>query len=430
GYTWFNDGNRIQKGDRFDNMTVGKDTWDGLTQHLNLTNSDSPITLPQDSTVQITGDLYFKVLNTQNLSYYPYFNRPRKVNTIDITDDGSKLSLDISVNESLPVNVNITEMPDLTPGMSSDLLGFKSMNRLMDINLSGGIRDHLEWVKFRIYYTQEELVSSGLDEASLKLLWYNETSGKWEIIPQQGVDTADTGAYAGYVWANLTHLSTFALVGSYPAPTPTTTSPPSGSSGGGGGGGASGEDYANIEIKEKYDLHIFKDKVTSYKFTSKKNPILFINITGNTSAGEVTATVEMLRNTSSLVKSSPHGIVYKNINIWVGTSGFAVPRNIKEAVIGFRVENSWLNNSKLAGSDIKMVRWDGNGWITLETTEKSRDSTYTYYEAKTDSFSSFAIAGFRDSITTAAPSEANMKQAEAIAPAQTEDQTKKAAGFG
>jgi len=218
----------------------------------------------------------------------------------------------------------------------------------------------------------------------------------------------------------------------YSASLQTSSSGSSGSSGG-GGGGASGESYANIEIKEKYDLHIFKDKVTSYKFTNKSNPILFVNITGNTSAGDVTAAVEVLRNTSSLVKSPPQGVVYRNVNIWVGTSGFAVPRNIKEAVIGFRVENSWLNNSKLAGSDSKMVKWDGNGWITLETTEKSRDSTYTYYEAKTDSFSSFAIAGFKDSITTAAPAEANITkstvQAEAIDPAQTEDQTKKAAGF-
>ncbi len=225
-----------------------------------------------------------------------------------------------------------------------------------------------------------------------------------------------------------------------PTPTPTesgnggsSSSGSSGSSGGGGGGGASGENYVNIELKEKYDLHIFKDKVTSYKFTNKSNPILFVNITGNTSAGDVTAAVEVLRDTSSLVKSPPQGIVYRNINIWVGTSGFAVPKNIKEAIIRFRVENSWLNNSKLAGSDIKMVKWDGNGWITLETMEKSRDSTYTYYEAKTDSFSSFAITGLRDVITPTTPAEANITkstvQAEAIDPAQTEDQTKKAAGF-
>ncbi len=244
------------------------------------------------------------------------------------------------------------------------------------------------------------------------------------------VHAVDTAENEYILWAD---MGVVAL-----PPSPTTTYSPSGSSssgssGGGGGGGASGENYANIEIKEKYDLHIFKDKVTSYKFANKSNPILFVNITGNTSAGDVTAAVEVLRDTSSLVKSPPQGIVYRNINIWVGTSGFAVPKNIKEAIIRFRVENSWLNNSKLAGSDIKMVRWDGNGWITLETTEKSKDSTYTYYEAKTDSFSSFAIAGFRDSITTAAPAEANITkstvQAEAIDPAQTEDQTKKAAGF-
>lgn len=45
-----------------------------------------------------------------------------------------------------------------------------------------------------------------------------------------------------------------------------------------------------------------------------------VNITGNISAGEVTTMVEVLRNTSILVKNiSAPGLVYKNVNIWVGS---------------------------------------------------------------------------------------------------------------
>jgi len=135
-------------------------------------------------------------------------------------------------------------------------------------------------------------------------------------------------------------------------------------------------------VIEKYDLQISKDVLTSYRFTHEKNPIMFVNITGNTSIGIITTSAEVLKNTSTLVKLAPEWPVYKNVNIWVGTSGFATPKNIKEALIKFRVESSWISSNNFAGSDIKLLRWDGNQWVTLETSEKDKDSTYTYFEER------------------------------------------------
>ncbi len=149
------------------------------------------------------------------------------------------------------------------------------------------------------------------------------------------------------------------------------------------GGGTSGENYTNIEVKENYDLHIFKDKVTSYRFTNRSNPVMFVNITGNISAGEINAAVEVLRNTSTLIKppAPAQGIVYKNANIWVGTTGFAVPKNIKIAAIKFKVLNTWLESSSIAANEIRMVKWDGSKWVTLDTIVKEKDGTNTYFEA-------------------------------------------------
>ncbi|MDO8724852.1 MAG: PGF-pre-PGF domain-containing protein, partial [Candidatus Methanoperedens sp.] len=169
-----------------------------------------------------------------------------------------------------------------------------------------------------------------------------------------------------------------------------------GSSGGGGGGGTSGENFLNIIVKEKYDLFIYKDIVTSYRFKNISNPILSINIVGNVNAGEIPTAVEVLRNTSSLVKSPAPGNVYKNVNIWVGTSGFGTSKNIKQAVITFRLPNSWLSSNNMKSSGIKMVRWDGSKWDQVETSEITKDSTYIYFEAKTNSFSSIAITGMEN----------------------------------
>jgi hypothetical protein len=80
---------------------------------------------------------------------------------------------------------------------------------------------------------------------------------------------------------------------------------------------------------------------------------------------------------------------------------FGSPKNIKEAVITFRLPNSWLSGNNIKSSSIKMVRWDGSIWDPVETSEITKDSTYIYFEAKTNSFSSFAITGIeqKESIT-------------------------------
>ena len=217
--------------------------------------------------------------------------------------------------------------------------------------------------------------------------YWNDTGIEIGILYQYWVRANDSYNNWGENSSNLSVRTAFS-----------TTPPPSSgggssSGGGGGGGGTSGENFTNIIVKEKYDLQIYKDIVTSYKFKTIENPILSINIMGNVNAGEIGTAVEVLRNTSSLVKTPAPDNVYKNVNIWVGTSGFGTSKNIKQAVITFRIENSWISSENLKSSGIKMVRWDGSKWNQLETSEKTKDSTYIYFEAKTDSFSSFAITG-------------------------------------
>lgn len=180
--------------------------------------------------------------------------------------------------------------------------------------------------------------------------------------------------------------------------------------GGGGGGGKSGENASNIELIEKYDLLISKDALTSYRFTHAKNPIMFVNITGNTTIGIITTSIEVLKNTSTLVTVSPMGLVYRNANIWVGTSGFATPNNIKDAFVKFRVDNAWMSANGVSAGDIVLMKWDGKGWISLKTTVLSKDDMNSYFEGWTNSFSPFAIvaktaaAPKPTAITTAIPS--------------------------
>jgi PGF-pre-PGF domain-containing protein len=193
------------------------------------------------------------------------------------------------------------------------------------------------------------------------------------------------------------------IVNSPPAPTSTPTNPGQGNngvvsgsgsaaSGGGGSGSSSGENYTNIEFTEKYDQYIYKAVTTSYKFRKLTNPIVFVNITGNTNSVEITTSVEVLKGNSTLVKISPPELVYKNINIWVGTFGYATPKNIKHAEVIFKVPIEWMETNNIDPESIEMMRYD-DGWQSLPTRKLGGYNNDILYETDTLGFSEFSILG-------------------------------------
>lgn len=196
--------------------------------------------------------------------------------------------------------------------------------------------------------------------------------------------------------------------------------------GGSGGGGASvsAEAFENIIKKETRDEILSVNVPRSFIFTTPELPVSEVAITSNINAGLIHVQVELLKNRSTLVKDDAPGNVYKYVNIWVGTAGFAVPQNIKEAVIKFKLENSWITSKGFKESDIAMHRWDGTQWTSLATEKKNSDGNFTYYEAKTNAFSPFAISGVK-AASPAAAVEVTANQTQTPAPAAT----KKAPGL-
>lgn len=168
-----------------------------------------------------------------------------------------------------------------------------------------------------------------------------------------------------------------------------------GGGGGGGGGSASAELFENILKKESREESLSKDAPRTYSFSTPELPVSQIVITSNINAGSTNVLVELLKNRSILVSDDAPGNVYKYLNIWVGSLGFAVPKNIKEGIVKFKVENSWLTSNGFTDSDIKMLKWNGIEWITLATEKKNSDEKFTYYDAKTTSFSPFAISSMK-----------------------------------
>ena len=92
------------------------------------------------------------------------------------------------------------------------------------------------------------------------------------------------------------------------------------------------------------------------------------------------------------MKTPPPELVYMNLNIWVGTFGYATPKNIKHAEVIFKVPIEWMEANNIDPDSIEMMRYD-DGWQSLPTRKLGGYNNYILYEADTIGFSEFSITG-------------------------------------
>ena len=169
-----------------------------------------------------------------------------------------------------------------------------------------------------------------------------------------------------------------------------------GSSGGSGGSSqASSEEYENIEFKDYSIKYVLKDVDNVFSFKRENNSIQSVIIRTRLNQGETKSTVEMLKNTSSMAKKDAPGIVYRNLNIWVGDEKFS-SSNLIEAKVEFMVEKAWLTENSVDPASIKLLRYS-DSWGYVPTSIKGQDKTYVYYTAKVPEFSVFAISSVDES---------------------------------
>lgn len=183
-----------------------------------------------------------------------------------------------------------------------------------------------------------------------------------------------------------------------------------------GGSGGTGEDFNNIAETQTQRTSIFKDEHVSFRFERVLNPIIYINFTAKVSAGKVASKIEVLRNTSTIAKKTVPGVVYRNVNIWVGNLGWANEKSISDATIVFLVPTDWLSSHQLNENDISLYRFSGVSWSQLPTSIIGVDAKYVYYASKTPSFSPFAISG---SYPAGKASEMPISPAQVATPAAT-----------
>jgi PGF-pre-PGF domain-containing protein len=164
-------------------------------------------------------------------------------------------------------------------------------------------------------------------------------------------------------------------------------------SGGNGGAGGSPEPQSNVETKEISQAFVTSGNPVKFDFPRNVTSVIYVSFDSKKTADKTTTIVEMLKGKSTLVSELPSDEVYKFLNIWVGNSGFATPKNIKNAVVCFKVKKSWIQDKKIDQSSIILNRYSNKKWNQLTTSLLNEDYKYLYFTAQTPGFSPFAITG-------------------------------------
>jgi parallel beta-helix repeat protein len=125
---------------------------------------------------------------------------------LNVTAEKSDLSLQIAADGDYVSGSLLTQKslarPNGTIEQPNNLGGFAV------IEVSENLEDNMDWAYIVFYYNQSEVDELDINESSIRVEFYNETSGEWEEITPGGVNVEEN-----YAFANSTHFTVFGLHG-------------------------------------------------------------------------------------------------------------------------------------------------------------------------------------------------------------------------
>jgi len=145
----------------------------------------------------------------------------------------------------------------------------------------------LQWWILKIYYTDEDLENSGLNEEDLVIQFYNASDDTWTTELNQGVNEEEN-----YVWANLTHFSIFGIFESAvtAASTPEAETTPRATDA--GINGYSKYLINESQIAEGYLKQLGIGGTIEFKINNQPHNITLKSITATTATIEVSSTLQ------------------------------------------------------------------------------------------------------------------------------------------
>ena len=131
---------------------------------------------------------------------------------MSINSPSNDTVIEISTNDNLSnSSINITELL-FNPTNSS--FGVVEIGKYIQIEADEKLDSNITSALIRIFYEKEEL-GLNVDESSLAVYWFNESTAEWVKLHEamDWVYGAGVNTTADYVWANVSHFSTYGVGG-------------------------------------------------------------------------------------------------------------------------------------------------------------------------------------------------------------------------
>ncbi|MCQ1537388.1 hypothetical protein FTO70_17305, partial [Methanosarcina sp. KYL-1] len=163
-------------------------------------------------------------------------NESEAVEIDAVNETGTSIEFVSDVNATdvtFTVNAITNETAMESLNNSSSAFGELAVGKMVEINAAGGLdgsnESQIRYVRISLFYSKDDLDLDGdgeigpgdIDEASLSVYWYNETSGNWVKLlkgnPEWVIDAGRSpikGDEQGSVWVKVEHLSCYSLTGS------------------------------------------------------------------------------------------------------------------------------------------------------------------------------------------------------------------------
>ena len=169
-----------------------------------------------------------------------------------------------------------------------------------------------------------------------------------------------------------------------------------------GGSGSSGEDINNIKNSMLTRVYLMESEPALYLFEGVT--VDSIRVIPKGTYGLIPGMVEVLHGPSSQIGDSklPDGEINQFLNIYMRYDRWAEGR-LSDIMINFRVPYQWFAENDIDPAKLTMYSFHEGEWHPLETTLNGQDGEYYLFSSLTPGFSSFAIIGQTEQVTSATP---------------------------
>lgn len=205
---WFNDTSLDQDG------IIVNWTWDfddnSMNYSQNTTHSYSSLT-SYDVTLTITDNDGNSSSITKRLILKSTTTKSIPNSTSATYDLKDEVNSEIIIKTLNATNLTVTTFSECPYTVEENISDYENLETYLEITLEN--KTLLEWINFTVYYTEDD-ISENIDESSLMLFYWNETSEAWIQVSNCITNTLNTDGYSGFVQANISHLTLFTMAGS------------------------------------------------------------------------------------------------------------------------------------------------------------------------------------------------------------------------